>query len=455
LNIADPFFILCKSSTFTQKYGWHMKIISIGSQFFNRAFRAAGIDVLAVVPIKMISHPSDIPFDFYGRVHDCESFIARLIDTFKPDLIYQGDHSGPLIHCGLENYDIPKVWFAVDVHLHNTWYPHFSPVFDKVFCAQQNHIMEMSRYTSDVEWLPLCYTGEVCRFTSWNRREFEVSFVGTLDNDKNPSRVNFFKQLKEYGLNVTIVQGQFEHVYNNSKIVINQSVKDDLNLRFFEATACGALLLTDRLSHSMDDILIPGEDFLLYEHDNINSVIEQVQWVRNNPVLAEKMAYSAFVKIHQNHLEIHRALTITEWYSRFGKISHNKNHDEMLSHLAWTFDLCSQLSIPENVTDFFKQRSSEIVSNLFNKQILSDRVKLLTAERCLAEGMYHRMNDLLMQTREIDNDPIFNKRLAVATISVLIITGKKETAAIRLQTLISKYPDDPDIKKIEQLLLKM
>jgi len=432
-----------------------MKIISIGSQFFNSAFRAAGIDVLAVVPVRMISHPSDIPFEFYRRAQDCESFIAQLIDTFKPDLIFQGDHSGPLIHCGLEKYEIPKVWFAVDVHLHNAWYPHLAPVFDKVYCAQQNHVQEMSRFSSDVEWLPLCYTGEMHPFTSWNLRKHEISFVGTLDSKKNPARVAFFKQLDDSGLKVTIIQGRFEHVYGNSKIVINQSVKDDLNLRFFEAPACGALLLTDRLSHSMEEILIPGEDFLLYEPGTIESVMEQVEWVRNNPVLAEKMAYSAFVKIHSKHLEIHRALTITEWYSRFSKISQKKNNDEVLAHLAWTFDLCSQLFITEDLAEYFKKRSSEIVAYLFDRQIFSERVKLLTAEQFLADGMYNKMYDLLMKTREIDNDPAFNKRLAAATISVEVLIGKKEAAAVRLQSLLSKYPDDPDIKSIEILLRKM
>jgi hypothetical protein len=432
-----------------------MKILSIGSQFFNRAFRAAGIDVLAVVPTKMINHPSDIPFEFYAKAHECESIIGRLIDTFKPDLIFQGDHSGPLIHCGLEKYEIPKVWFAVDVHLHNAWYPHLAPVFDKVYCAQKNHVQEMATFTSDVEWLPLCYTGENCRFTSWSMRTFDISFVGTLDTTKNPSRVTFFEKLRESGLNVTIVQGRFEHLYNNSKIVINQSVNDDLNLRFFEAPACGALLLTDRLSHSMDDILIPGEDFLIYESGDVDSVLEKVQWVRNNPVPAEKMAYRAFLKINSKHLEIHRAMTIAEWYSQFNKMLYKRDHNEILSHLAWAFDLCSQLSISENVTNYFKSRSLEIVSDLCNKQSLSGRVKLLTAEQCLTEGKYDRMHEMLVQTLEIDNDQIFNKRLAVATISGEILVGQKEKAIVHLQTLLSKYPDDPDIKKIEQLLLTM
>lgn len=432
-----------------------MKILSVGSQFFNKAFRAAGIDVLAVVPIKMLSHPTDIPFEFYGKVHECESFIARLINSYKPDLIFQGDHSGPLIHCGFEKYDIPKVWYAIDVHLHYAWYPHFTMVFDKVYCAQKNRIQEMARFASDVEWLPLCYTGEQCRFKSWEMRDFEISFVGTIDNDRNPSRVAFFKQLKDRGLEVNIGHGRFENVYGNSRIVINQSVNDDLNLRFFEAAACGALLLTDRLSHSMEDILVPGIDYLVYEHNNITSVLEQVQWVRDNPKNAEKMAYSAFVKIHDKHLEIHRALKITEWYSRFKKNPDKKNHNEMLSHLAWVFDLCSQLEIPENVTSFFKQRSIEIVSDLFNKDVHSDRVRLLTAEQCLADGKSDYLYNLLMQIREIDNDTIFNKRLAVTTIYAELITGKKDEAIVRLQTLLQKYAGDPDIKRIEQLMLKM
>ncbi len=428
-----------------------MKILSIGSQFLSRSFRDAGIKLHSIVPSNMVLHPDDIPFDFYSKAEQCSEFICSAIEKFKPDLIFQGDHSGPLIHTGLENYSIPKVWYAVDVHLHYQWYKHYAVIFDQVFCAQKKFVEMMSTYNPNVEWMPLFYSQCKSQFVPWNKREYAISFVGTMDAKKNPERVELFENLKSRGIEVLVTTGKYDNIYSRSKIVINQSVADDLNLRFFEATGCGALLITDGLSHSMNEILEPGEDFLLYEHGNIGDLIDKIKWAEQNDSTAEIMAKRAQEKILKNHLEMHRAIRVLSWFKSKKSGCEQSNSEKTLSHLAWTFDCCSKLDIPETVTDYFGKKAYKYANLVLNRSPDNSIALLLLAEQAFQNGDYQLSSKLMNEIVNVPNDEYFEKRFLLMKATVLFIFGNKEEAIKLISGLIDRYPDDADLQRIDQL----
>jgi glycosyltransferase involved in cell wall biosynthesis len=431
-----------------------MKILSIGSHYLSESFRKAGIDLCAIVPGYMAVHPDDVPFEFYENVSQCSDFIEQKIESFKPDLIFQGDHSGPLIHAGLEKYSIPKVWYAVDVHLHHNWYKHYAVLFDKVFCAQKNYVDIMSTYTPDVEWLPVFYLGAHTNFVPWTQRKHFISFVGSMDGTKNPQRVALFDQIKRLGIEVNIISGPYEPVYSISKIVINQSVANDLNLRFFEAAGCGALLITDRLTHSMTEILIPDEDYLVYSHGNITELIEKINWVRHNDEAAEAMARRAQSKIIQNHLEIHRATRIVEWL--FNRVNDTPTRETgvILSHLAWVYDSCSELSIPGTVTEFFRKKADEMAIQAINYSTGKYRALLILAEQAFHNGQYQVASETISQIDISSADKELEKRYFTLQMTIEFLKGKKDSALRIVAQLINEYPEDSDLLQIQGLFMK-
>lgn len=399
----------------------------------------------------MVLHSDDIPFDFYSKAEQCSEFIFSAVEKYKPDLIFQGDHSGPLIHTGLENYSIPKIWYAVDVHLHYQWYKHYAVIFDQVFCAQKKFIEMMSVYNPNVEWMPLYYSGGKSQFVPWNEREHAISFVGTMDVKKNPERVELFENLKSRGINVLVTTGEYDNIYSRSKIVINQSVADDLNLRFFEATGCGALLITDGLSHSMDDILEPEKDFLVYEHGNYADLIDKIKWVEENDSTAESMAKKAQEKILRNHLESHRAKRVLSWFNNRKSGCERINSEKTLSHLAWTFDYCSKLVIPETVTDYFEKIAYRNANAVLNGSPENSIALLLLAEQAFRNGEYQQSLKLMNEIVNVPNDKYIEKRFLLMKAMNSFIFEKKEEAIKLISELICNYPDDADLQRIAEL----
>src|SRR2546427_608945 len=64
-------------------------------------------------------------------------------------------------------------------------------------------------------------------------------------------------------------------LFASSKIVLNESILGDLNFRVFEAMACGALLLTERIENGLVDLFAPGEELAVYGPDDLVAQVEQ------------------------------------------------------------------------------------------------------------------------------------------------------------------------------------
>jgi hypothetical protein len=63
-------------------------------------------------------------------------------------------------------------------------------------------------------------------------------------------------------------------IYSRSKIVFNKSINRDLNMRFFEGLASGALLVTDRIGNGLADVAQEGVHYVGY--DTAEEAIEKI-----------------------------------------------------------------------------------------------------------------------------------------------------------------------------------
>jgi hypothetical protein len=220
-----------------------MRLLTLGGKMLTTALRDQGHEVAHLGPPGTAGHPQDVEADFFGQPASARAALRGLASAFSPDWILQVDDSTPLAHTGLESLPFRTAWYAVDSHLHLDWHREFAAVFDLVFCAQRNRVavLNLHRLRSGapgVRWLPLACNAEPGGLP-WSARIREAAFVGTLDPLRNPARSALFDGLAARGRTVDVIQGEYRPVYGSSRIVINQSVHDDLNLRCFEAMGQG------------------------------------------------------------------------------------------------------------------------------------------------------------------------------------------------------------------------
>lgn len=420
-----------------------MKIMAIGGTQLIGGFREMGYKVHALLQKKAVRHPDDIGCDFYTDPETIQVLLQQQIERFLPDIIFQGDCSGPLLHLGLEKVVLPTVWYAVDTHLHAVWHRHYAVLFDHVFCAQQNMVEQLSVYRKNVSWLPL-YCSETVEWVPWDQRSFNVSFVGKVENRHNPDRQTFFDTMQRKGFDIHFASGAWAPVYRQSKMVVNQSVADDLNLRFFEAAGSGALLVTDELSHSMNDILTAGEDFLVYKHNDPDSCIRCIEWVAAHQSGAAEMAERAFRKIQSSHREIHRCEEVVKWFDVFKRREKTETSVSDKAHLACALAIASQLDLPEHLTGYFAKKSRSLVEETKKAGDKSGFSTVLVAEAYLEEQKFEEAMELLGVLTGDECDEVLLRAMKIRIVAEAGLGNRSRAAHLAMQAQ-RRFPDDREV----------
>jgi hypothetical protein len=238
------------------------------------------------------------------------------------DLIIYHDDSMPLAVIGLESTSAFTVFYSVDAHHHVHWHKYLAAVCDLTLVAHKDYVSEFKAAGAEAVWFPLWATQKI---EPTKDKQFDALFVGTLDSKLNPKRVEFFKRLQGIAP-VQVKQGAWWTLYQHAKIVLNQTVKGDLNFRVFEAMASGSLLLTERTPNGLFDLFEEGKHFICYTPGDEKEAARQIEYYLNNSEERERIAAAGYTEIISKHQESHRAQEILSLVSNLKKqISPNKN----------------------------------------------------------------------------------------------------------------------------------
>lgn len=130
-------------------------------------------------------------------------------------------------------------------------------------------------------------------------RDIDVLFAGNLNHAIHVQRGRLLEQVASLSdrHTVRICEGVFGDEYtrllNRARIVFNHSVRGEMNLRCFEALACGALLFLEEENREASDYLRDREDVVLYRADNLTELLE---YYLDRPGEAEAIAARGHAK---------------------------------------------------------------------------------------------------------------------------------------------------------------
>ncbi|RME59876.1 MAG: glycosyltransferase family 1 protein [Candidatus Dadabacteria bacterium] len=195
----------------------------------------------------------------------------------------------------------------MDTHHHWELHKFLTHIFDKTFVAQKDYLPSLATpYIRDISWLPL-WSQDL--MTPLEEKTYKTVFVGTLNKTLNPERLNFFSQLQQK-VDIFVTQGNYREIYPRSHIVVNQTVKGDLNYRVFEALAAGALLITERTGNGLLELFSEKKHLVTYEKNNVEEAAEKIRYYLNNFAQKEEIAKKGYEEVKQKHLAEHRAYDI-------------------------------------------------------------------------------------------------------------------------------------------------
>ena len=225
----------------------------------------------------------------------------------------------------------PNACWLVDTHLGYGSRLEWAKHFDTVFLAQLPDVEKMKLDgIENVHWLPLacspyldpCYAelqahaGDKMDLS----RAYDCAFVGFLnrgvegDRDSH-DRVAFldymFKAFPESWLAFNLFFTDAAARYIKARVGLNISIKQDLNMRFFESMSYGVCQLANRDMIGREELgFVEGEHFLGYSSPE--EAESQVKWALQNPEQREKIAEAGHALVRSKHTYEDRVMQLLE-----------------------------------------------------------------------------------------------------------------------------------------------
>lgn len=199
-----------------------------------------------------------------------EMDISRLLSgAQEEDVFIYVDSGRPYFPRNIEKLPVLTACYLIDVHVDLAMRIEMAKFFDVVFVAQKDYVETFrTKGFKNVWWIPFG-----CEPTVYQRLKlpliYEIGFVGQVSEDTVRRKKLLSMLSKRYRMNDYrrfYSPSETSRVYCSSKIVFNCSANGDLNMRVFEAMACGRLLLTDCIANGLEELSQDRRHLVIY-HD--------------------------------------------------------------------------------------------------------------------------------------------------------------------------------------------
>lgn len=246
---------------------------------------------------------------------DFTHFPTECAKKIKPgfDLYLRLDH-------GDYKYDVPfrlrpAAFLAIDTHLKKPCKKILRQAkhYDFVFAAQKEGALKLSKaLRKKVEWIPLACDPEIHKKLDIDKK-YDVGFVGSYGG-KNSEREKLLLEIKNKFPNSFIGAApytQMSEIYSASKIGINCSLNDDVNMRIFEILSCGAMLITSRIKQNgLEELFEEGRHFKAYE--TAEELTALIEYYLKHDEEREKIALAGYEEAINKHTYKNRLKKIFE-----------------------------------------------------------------------------------------------------------------------------------------------
>jgi len=247
-----------------------------------------------------------VPLDIHQEIEPPLDLVIKVDDTFP--LQEQ--------HASLKNFP-NRVFWMLDSHTGMQRCLAIARLFPIVVCAQKEALPTVARNVrARLLWLPYAASESIGR-DDGVERDIDIAFVGRL----SPPRVaaldllgRYFRVAADDSGNPSVIPT----MYSRSKMVVNFPLASDLNMRVFEAMACGALLLqhTDerlRIDNGMDELMKPGIHYA--EFSCLKDAIQKAQYFVGHKSALKEVAERGQRVVREHHMYADRMQKLLQFVS--------------------------------------------------------------------------------------------------------------------------------------------
>lgn len=208
---------------------------------------------------------------------DLEAVLDQLPAADRPDLLLVVERLGSRrLPLNIEKIKLPRAFYALDPHLNLYWHQKYASAFDLIFTTQKSSMSAFQVEGRPAHWLPWAVNLNVVH-DHLLPRTHDLAFVGRVDSRLRLKRHLILETLKtRFSLHLRgdrsenqVTHHELGRIYSQARVVINESIQGEVNLRVFEAMAAGALLLTEDVGPNLVGLFTPGEHLITFGPEDL------------------------------------------------------------------------------------------------------------------------------------------------------------------------------------------
>lgn len=221
----------------------------------------------------------------------------------RPDLYLWVESVPRHVPQNLSALGCPTACYLIDSHLNLERHLVLASGFDYIFIAQREYLPQFRQVNPRSFWLPLACDPEVHRRWEEEKR-YDIGFVGGVQQGSRREALLATLNSEMPVQYERCFWDDMARLFSASRMVFNNAVKNDLNMRVFEVMSTGTLLLSDMAWQSgQDELFAAGEDYVCYHEGNL---VETARFYLENETLRERIAARGQRRVHNAHTYRHR-----------------------------------------------------------------------------------------------------------------------------------------------------
>lgn len=231
------------------------------------------------------------------QVKHFNDIYAYLPDQWEPDLVIWWDIVYQTVIPGMSESIYPIALIPGDWNLAFSTVLHFSQCVDLVFAdARLAAILRQCTEQCIIDWPNFAYDTQTI-FREKHQRIYDISFIGNLETSIHPERSYYLNEIltlqDRYAIHISqgVWRADYRKILNQSKIVFNYTICQVLNMRAYEAPACGALLFIEEDNLEVRSIYQDGISCILYNQENL---IERLVYYLEHELEREQIAEAGY-----------------------------------------------------------------------------------------------------------------------------------------------------------------
>jgi tetratricopeptide (TPR) repeat protein len=255
--------------------------------------------------------PADADVLFDPRTESMETLWSRLPAGWRPDVLVWWTPEYSFVPEGIERCPVPSIAVVGDWNLGLWTTAPLLEAFDWVVTDTAGVRVLGPQLDVPVDrWPAFSFDTRVHRRRRDRPRDIDILFVGSMNFDVQVERAPWLGRLAglsdRYRVHLTCsARGEeYAELLNRARIVWNRAIRGELNMRGYEAPACGGLLFMERENLEVRDVFVPGQSCVLYGDDNLESLLA---YYLDRPELVDRLSEAGWRRVqsetHGHHLE--------------------------------------------------------------------------------------------------------------------------------------------------------